>query len=114
MKVFIKIIDEDGNQYFYPKDNTATRRYGGWKIRFRDEIPLSLADVMDDSNENIQYIEQLAKEENCTIQLVPTQQILGTYLSTYTYDSEACYKMVSYYLMITPIIMMILGYIILH
>ena len=114
MKVFIKIIDKDGNQYFYPKDNTATRMYGGWKIPIQGGVPLGLAGVMDDSDENIQYIEQLARQENCTIQLVPIQQVLGTYLSTYTNNYVNFNEIAACCLMMMPLIVILLGYIMQH
>ena len=82
MKVIVKITDEIGRVFYYPKHNTLTYRMGGWRIGPLTENIMECAGVLNDTDEEIQYIERKAREYNCKIELIPIYNILGTYLST--------------------------------
>jgi hypothetical protein len=82
MKVIVKITDEIGRVFYYPKRNTLTYRMGGWRIQARPVDIMEYAGILNDTDEEIQYLERKARQYNCKIELIPIYNILGTYLST--------------------------------
>ena len=82
MKVIVKITDEIGRVFYYPKRNTLTYKMGGWRIQAMHDNIMEYAGILNDTDETIQYIERKAREYNCKIELIPIYNILGTYLST--------------------------------
>ena len=113
MRVLIKFTDAEGKEYVYPDIFSATMRYGGWRIPITDETTYKLAMVLDDYDENIFHIEELARQHNCKMEVIPVQNILGTYLSTLAghYDT---YKLgidfvIKLYIILTPLILLLLS-----
>lgn len=89
MKVFVKFIDNNNNEYYYPNYKTYARHMGRYYTKI-DLIKIKdFAQVLDDSkNYDKQLIEELkirAKQDNMEIRIMPISNCLGTYLSIPTY-----------------------------
>jgi hypothetical protein len=110
MKVIVKFIDPAGIEYYYPKADASLPR---WRIRADTPNALMLAHVIDDANDSIHFLDYLARTNGCRMELIPTQSILGTYLSTYTDKEKIVNKLVRIYIVTLPIILFILSLIIL-
>lgn len=109
MKVIVKFIDPAGQEYYYPKPNSS----GIWRISTLTPNALMIAQVIDDANDSIHFLDYLARTNGCRMELIPTQSILGTYLSTYTNKEKIVNKLVQIYIVTLPIILFILSLIIL-
>lgn len=111
MKVIAKFIDPAGIEYYYPKADASLPR---WRIRADTPNALMLALVIDDANDSIHFLDYLARTNGCRMELIPTQGILGTYLSTYKINKEKIVnKLVLIYIVTLPIILFIMSLIIL-
>lgn len=87
MKVIVKFTDPAGQEYYYPKPETTN----SWRISASTPNALMLAQVLDDYSDTINYLDYLARINGFRMELVPTQSILGTYLSTYEKPSIPTY-----------------------
>lgn len=110
MKVIVKFIDPAGIEYYYPKADASLPR---WRIRADTPNALMIAQVIDDANDSIHFLDYLARTNGCRMELIPTQSILGTYLSTYTDKEKIVNKLVRIYIVTLPIILFIISLIIL-
>ena len=105
MKVIVKFIDPAGLEYYYPKPNSN----GIWRISVLTPNALMIAQVLDDASDSIYFLDYLARTNGCRMELIPTQSILGTYLSTYTNKEEIINKIVLLYIITLPIILFFLS-----
>lgn len=107
MKVIVKFIDPAGIEYYYPKADASLPR---WRIRADTPNALMLAQVIDDANDSIHFLDYLARTNGCRMELIPTQSILGTYLSTYEKSSISTYTkkhLVEIYLIGFPLLILL-------
>lgn len=108
MKVIVKFIDPAGIEYYYPKADASLPR---WRIRADTPNALMLALVIDDASDSIHFLDYLARTNGCRMELIPTQSILGTYLSTYKHEGTFYEKAIPIYLILLPfIIIAIISY----
>ena len=106
MKVIVKFIDPAGQEYYYPKPNSS----GIWRISTLTPNALMIAQVIDDANDSIHFLDYLARTNGCRMELIPTQSILGTYLSTYEKSSISTYTkkhLVEIYLIGFPLLILL-------
>ena len=82
MKVTVHFFSKEGIEYVYPKPYTLARLFGGYKIQF-DYINTKDIEVLDDDSPIIHQLTQIATLDELTTKLIPIEQELGTYLSTY-------------------------------
>jgi hypothetical protein len=112
MRVYIEFVAEDGTRYFYPNGHTVTRGFGGWYLPYAMvKDSLWAREIFDDNDDQIQYLEQLARTRGWRMELVPTDLQIGTYLSTYKHEGIFYEKVIPIYLILLPfIIIAIISY----
>lgn len=86
MKVFIKILDGK-NIFYYPDITTHAWQLNQYGLKICDiSNVIRLAQIFDTEIERdidkIRRIKQIAENDNCTIEIMPVNNFLGTYLST--------------------------------
>ena len=113
MRVLIKFTDAEGKEYVYTnRFYSSMFGYEGWRIPITGETTYQLAMVLDDWDENIFHIEELARQHNCKMEVIPVQNILGTYLSTPGEIGGICdelyNKFMKIYIFSTPIIILLI------
>lgn len=82
MKVTVHFFSKEGIEYVYPTPYTLARLFGGYKIQF-DYINTKDIEVLDDDSTTIPLLRERAAEEGLITEVVPIEEELGTYLSTY-------------------------------
>ena len=82
MKVTVHFFSKKGTEYVYPTPYTLARLFGGYKIQF-DYINTKDIEVLDDDSITIPLLRERAAEEGLITEVVPIEEELGTYLSTY-------------------------------
>ena len=82
MKVTVHFFSKKGTEYVYPTPYTLARLFGGYKIQF-DYINTKDIEVLDDDSTTIPLLRERAAEEGLITEVVPIEEELGTYLSTY-------------------------------
>lgn len=88
MKVYIEFIAEDGTRYFYPNRAIAKIANCNWYLPNSMYVNNIYArEILNDGDNQIPYIEQLARTKGWEMKLMPINMQIGTYLSTYKYDS---------------------------
>lgn len=110
MKVFIKILDGK-NTFYYPDITTYAWQINLYKIRIRDiSNVIRLAQIFDTEIERdidkIRRIKRIAENDNCTIEIMPVNNFLGTYLSTG--KKIKAYKIISIFTVFLIILPMII------
>jgi hypothetical protein len=85
MKVYVKFIDKQNHEYYYPNYKTYARHMGVYYTKINLIEIKDYAQVLDDSyNYDKQILEELkikAKQDNLEMQIIPVNNCLGTYLS---------------------------------
>ncbi len=113
MKVFIKILDGK-NTFYYPAITTYAWQLNQYrlKIRYISNV-MRLAQIFDTEIERdinkIHRIKRIAENDNCTIEIMPVNNFLGTYLSTG--EKIKAYKAISIfigYLITLPMIILLI------
>lgn len=112
MRVYVEFVAEDGTRYFYPNGHTVTRGFGGWYLPYAMfKNNLWVREILDDSDDQIPYLEQLARTRGWRMELVPTDLQIGTYLSPYKHKGAFYEKVIPIYLILLPfIIIAIISY----
>lgn len=82
MKVTVHFFDKKGKEFVYPCFHTAIRMFGGYKTPY-EYISFHSIEVLDDNSPVIQELKQRAAEEGLTTEVIPIEEEIGTYLSTY-------------------------------
>jgi hypothetical protein len=113
MNVYIEFVANDGTRYFYPNNSTTTRAYGGWYLPKRVfqiwfQNVEQMEEILDDSDDQIQYLEYLAKAKGWRIELIPINLQIGTYLSTYKHKGAFYEKFIPIWLIVLPFLLMAL------
>ena len=82
MKVTVHFFSKKGTEYVYPKQYMTARLYGGYKIQY-DYFNIEDIEVLDDDSPTIPLLKERAALDGLTTKLIPIEEEIGTYLSTY-------------------------------